>query len=143
MELPFIIAKVPLQSYPGRFSCWCLHLSQYLTKHLAWYIACVTIISPSLNFAMIVVSPSSCVIFLTFWLTANVWYLWSFSWQSPSPQKKQFGMKFLKSTLLRLTRTSIGTDSEEFSGASQTLNNYACFRFQFNFCLLYTDTQDL
>ena len=68
---------------------------------------------PSLNFAMILVSPNSCAIFLTFWVTANVSYLWSFSSQSSSPQKKQFGVKFRKSTLLQLTRTSIGSDSED------------------------------
>ena len=95
------------------------------------------------NFATIVLSPNSRAIFLTFYLTANAWHLWSFFSQSPSPQKRQFGMKFRKSVLLWLIRTSIGSDSEGFSGASKTLNDSACFSFRFNFCLSYTDTQDL
>ena len=55
---------------------------------MAWYIDSVAIISPSLNFAIIVVSSNSCAIFLTFRLIANVSYILILSSQSPSPQNK-------------------------------------------------------
>ena len=90
-----------------------------IVKHLAWYIASLAIMSPSPSFSMIAVFPNSCEIFLKILLTSNFSHLWSFSSQSLSPQKKQFGRKFRKSTLLRLTWTSVGSDSEQFSGASQ------------------------
>ena len=98
---------------------------------------------PSLNFAMILVSPNSCAIFLTFWVTANVSYLWSFSSQSSSPQKKQFGVKFRKSTLLQLTRTSIGSDSEEFQVHHEHWTIQRVSVFDSTSALLYTVTQDL
>ena len=98
---------------------------------------------PSLNFAMILVSPNSCAIVLTFWVTANVSYLWSFSSQSSSPQKKQFGVKFRKSTLLQLTRTSIGSDSEEFQVHHEHWTIQRVSVFDSTSALLYTVTQDL